>query len=110
VFARQNPRVKTMDSFEWDDDKNNLNIKKHGIDFEDAISIFLGFMLEHEDDRFDYGEVRILALGEVGGTVIAVVYTMRGESCRLISARKAKRNERDAYYQAVSAQPPDGTD
>lgn len=99
-----------MTLFEWDDEKNNLNIIKHGIDFDDAISIFLGFTLEREDDRFDYKEVRFIALGEVGGTVLAVVYTMRGESCRIISARKAKRNERDAYHQAVSAKPPDGTD
>jgi uncharacterized DUF497 family protein len=99
-----------MDEFEWDDNKNLANIEKHGIDFEDAISVFLGPTLEAPDDRLDYGEVRIISYGEMNGRVVAVVYTMRGDICRIISARKASRDERTKYYSAIAAQPPDRSD
>lgn len=100
-----------MSEFEWDSNKNCTNIAKHGIDFDDAISIFLNSTYEREDDRYlTYTEVRIVAYGETSGHVLAVVYTMRGDVCRIISARKANRNERDAYYAAISERPPDWSD
>jgi len=99
-----------MNSFEWDEQKNLINIEKHGIDFEDAISIFLGSTLEAADDRFDYGEARVVAYGKTNGHVLAVVYTMRGDSCRIISARKANKDERNAYYAALFERPPDRSD
>lgn len=92
--------------FEWDDSKNQSNIAKHGIDFIRAKEIFDGFMLETLDDRFDYGETRLLAIGEAGGLIIAVVYTLRGQAVRIISARKANGNERRAYHQAQAGRSP----
>jgi hypothetical protein len=91
-----------MFSFEWNESKNLINLEKHLIDFEDAIAIFLGPTLEVEDDRRDYGEVRMIALGETMGYVLAVVFTIRDDVYRIISARKANRNERNAYYAALS--------
>ena len=99
-----------MISFEWNETKNRENIEKRGIDFEDAISIFDGNTLERVDNRFDYKEVRIIAYGVVAGHVLVVVYTMRDDVCRIISARIANRNERGKYYAAHPERPPDRSD
>jgi uncharacterized DUF497 family protein len=72
---------------------------KHGIDFEDAIGIFNGRILEEVDARRDYGETRIIAIGVVEGRELVLVYTMCGQICRIISARRARRDERRAYRQ-----------
>ena len=93
-------------AFEWDAAKNAANIAKHGIYFEDAIRIFDGPVLERADDRRNYGEVRIIAFGGVDDRELAVVYTMRGERRRIISARRAHSRERKAYREAYSKQPP----
>jgi uncharacterized DUF497 family protein len=87
--------------FEWDLAKNAENLARHGIDFEDARRIFDGPVLERVDDRFDYGEERIIAIGMVDGRELYVVYTMREKRCRIISARRVTRHEREAYYQAL---------
>jgi uncharacterized DUF497 family protein len=67
-------------AFEWDAAKNAANIAKHGIDFEDAIQIFDGPVLEKADHRREYGEARIIAFGAVDDRELAVVYTMRGRA------------------------------
>lgn len=92
--------------FDWDNNKAESNLKKHGIDFEDAIYIFDGHTHEWEDDRHDYGETRFVALGLLDGRVLAVVYTDRDDVRRIISARRAKRHEQRAYYQTLARQPP----
>ena len=76
-------------AFEWDTAKNAANIAKHGIDFEDAIRIFEGPVLESPDERHDYGEVRIIAFGVVDARELAVVYTTRVGRRRIISPRRA---------------------
>jgi uncharacterized protein len=86
--------------FEWDAAKNAVNIAKHGIDFEDAIRIFERPVLEKVDDRRNYGEVRIIAVGAVDDRELAIVYTLRGERRRIISARRAHSHERKAYHEA----------
>lgn len=83
--------------FEWDEAKCQSNLKKHGVDFADACHIFDGDILEIEDIRSSYGEERFLAIGILGDQVLAVVYTVRGETIRLISARKATRDEKEVY-------------
>ena len=88
--------------FEWDADKAEANLRKHGIDFRDAIAIFDGSTLEQEDARFDYGETRVRAIGTLGSFLITVIYTMRGEVCRIISARRANSNEHKAYGEGQS--------
>lgn len=62
-----------------------------------------GFTIEFEDRRFDYGEIRIIALGEINGRVFACVYTKRGGIYRPISVRAANRKERNVYHQAKSS-------
>ena len=88
-------------NFEWDGDKNAANIEKHGIDFSDAKRIFEGPTLERIDDRKAYGETRIAAVGIVENRELFVVYTTRGQTRRIISARKANRHERKAYHEAT---------
>jgi len=87
--------------FEWDPEKNEFNIVKHGIDFQDAVEVFEKAHLERVDDRFDYGEERLIVFGEMGHQVIAVVYVWRGERRRLVSARRATRAETKAFLEVL---------
>ena len=90
------------EEFEWDEKKRLANIRRHAIDFEDAIEIFIGDIVTVEDERFDYGERRFMSLGLLRGRVITIVHTERGETTRIISARKATKNEQIAYFKYVS--------
>jgi hypothetical protein len=89
-----------MSGFEWDEAKNRLNRQKHGISFQEAVTIFEGPVLSLEDAGV-HGEIREQSFGLLGGiVVICVIHTDRGGVTRIISARKATRNERklfDAY-------------
>jgi len=87
--------------FEWDEAKCQENLSKHGVDFLRAALIFENAIIERVDDRENYGEERLVALGEVEGAVYRVAYTLRGTRIRIISAMKASRNEQKTYYQAV---------
>ena len=85
--------------FEWDENKNAQNLKKHGISFEEAQEIFDGIVFTAIDERFDYGEIREISIGAIQGLVIVtVVHTERNQLIRIISARKATRQERETYY------------
>lgn len=88
--------------FEWDAVKNDTNIRKHGIDFNDAKDIFHGFALTVKDDRYDYPERRFITLGLMFEHVIAVVHTETADKIRIISARKATKYERHEYFKQVS--------
>src|ERR1700730_6227899 len=88
--------------FEWDEAKRLSNILKHGVDFVDAIGIFTSRFEETEDLRHDYGERRTRTFGEIGGQVLHVVSTWRNDRRRIISARRARRNERRAYYAGIA--------
>ena len=83
--------------FEWDEAKYELNLEKHKVDFYDAILIFENDTFEVIDDREDYGEIRINAIGYVDDEFYVVTYTWRGETMRIISARKAGRRDRRKY-------------
>ena len=86
--------------FEWDENKNRENIKKHEISFQIAKTIFLRNTVDYEDDRYDYGELRYIALGLLAnGVVISVAYTERNNTIRIISARKATKKEQQIYYE-----------
>lgn len=88
--------------FEWDDEKAAANFAKHHVSFLTAAEIFDNETLERIDDREDYGEVRYIALGRVETDIYRVVFTWRGESLvRIISAQKARRDEREIYHCAV---------
>lgn len=89
-----------MLQFEWDKDKNGKNIEKHGIDFQDAITIFDDDdRIEALDGRNNYGEERLQVIGEAKPGVLFVVYTWRCSNTvrRIISARTASIKERTLY-------------
>ncbi|MBR8835411.1 MAG: BrnT family toxin [Stigonema ocellatum SAG 48.90 = DSM 106950] len=93
--------------FEWDEEKNRVNITKHGIDFELALVVFDDpDLLTRVDDRFDYGEAREVSIGQMPlvtqGQVIMVlvVHTERNGITRIISVRKATKQERRLYEEA----------
>ena len=87
-------------AFEWDEAKNQANIRKHGVSFLTASRIFGGPVLTWTDDRKDYAEVRHISIGRVDmGAVIVVAHTDRDGHVRLISARPASRRERQAYHE-----------
>ena len=91
--------------FEWDEEKNKTNIRKHGLDFADAWEIFTSPMLVTLDDRQDYGEDRWIGIGLVRARVVVVVYSEREEEViRIISMRKALSHERTKYEKAIRDQ------
>lgn len=94
--------------FEWDSNKNRANLAKHGIDFDDAISIFEGPVFEQIASKRGYSEIRFMAFGVAKGRVLAVVYTLRNTRRRIISAKRVSRRERKEYRQAFPEDPAHG--
>ena len=86
---------------DWDEKKRLSNIAKHGIDFAVAASIFDGAFVEFSQRQREYGEERIGALGRREEEIIFVEYTWRGERRRIISARRARRDERERYHKGL---------
>jgi uncharacterized DUF497 family protein len=84
--------------YAWHPAKRATNLARHGIDFADVPPVFDGPLLELRDDRADYGEERWLAVGLLGDVEVAVVYVDDGDVRRLISARRATRHEREAFW------------
>ena len=91
--------------YEWDPAKDALNRRKHGLRLEDGIPALEDpARIFWPDDRFDYGEERILTLGRGQGRVLAVVSAEKAnlddgeEIIRIISVRKAVKREQEAYY------------
>jgi len=84
--------------FEWDEEKNETNIRLHGIDFADVPAVFNGPVLTDLDDRIEYGEDRWISIGMLAILTVVIVWTERdSDTIRLISARKANRYERQRY-------------
>ena len=85
--------------FQWDQNKNNTNIKKHGIDFIDAIEMFEHPLLASIDRRINYDEERWVGIGILKGIIAVIVYTEDdyNDSIRIISVRKATKNESEKY-------------
>ncbi len=83
--------------YQWDQNKASSNKSKHGIEFADAISVFADDLaITLFDERF--AEERFITLGiDAFNRILVVVYTIRDEEIRLISARKATKNERRQY-------------
>ena len=88
--------------FDWDEEKNAANIRKHKIDFSDVPPIFASPMLMELDERLDYGEDRWTGIGILSSMVVVVVFVeRRQDTTRIISARKANQHERKKYEQAI---------
>jgi uncharacterized DUF497 family protein len=89
--------------FEWDEAKRRSNLRDHEIDFAavEKEKIFAGETVTRLDDRFEYGERRLLTLGLLKGEVVAIIHTETEEVVRLISVRKASKNEESIYFKEV---------
>ena len=87
--------------FEWDKNKRLINLQRHGIDFADVPQVFDNERRTIIDDRFDYDEVRFFTLGLLNGRIIAVSHTETDDAVRIISARKADRNEQTKYFKEI---------
>ena len=84
--------------FEWDPQKNDTNLANHGLDFEDAPSIFRLPLRISLDQRDDYGEDRFIGLGLLDGRVVVIIFTEPSTTTiRIISLRKALPHERKIY-------------
>ena len=83
--------------YQWDKNKATSNLKKHGIEFADAVSVFSDELaITIPDNRFD--EERFVTIGtDVFGRILVIAFTWRSEDIRLISARLAERRERKQY-------------
>lgn len=84
--------------FEWDDAKARSNFDKHGVAFNDAVQVFEDFD-RHEFDvtRERDNERRFKAIGRLRGQLFTVVFTVRGDVCRMISARRSNTREEREY-------------
>lgn len=85
--------------FEWDDDKANSNLKKHGTSFEEALSVFDDKLsVTIADELHSFAEYRFVDIGmSSSGRMLVVVYTEQGGAVRIISARKANKREIKDY-------------
>jgi uncharacterized DUF497 family protein len=86
--------------FEWDEKKNAINIRKHGIGFEEAVMVFFdpGHSEIYDNVHSGFFEDRRKVFGLAGPVPVMVGYTERNGRIRIISARKATRAEEEAYY------------
>jgi uncharacterized DUF497 family protein len=84
---------------EWDPRKDLENQRKHRVKFEDACRVFTDPFREVVPDDRGYGEERWIAVGRANSRMLVVVFTDRGDRTRIISARKADRDEEERYYE-----------
>jgi hypothetical protein len=84
---------------DYDPSKRAATLGDRGIDFEDAVEVFAGRTLDFPDDRFDYGEARMLSVGHLRGRMVVIVWAPRGATRRVISMRKANEREQARFGQ-----------
>lgn len=89
-------------NFEWDEDKRQSNLEKHGFDFVGIKALFEGETVTIFDNRFDYGEERFITFGLLDSRVIAVAHTETDTVIRIISVRKATKNEEINYFKKIA--------
>lgn len=88
--------------FEWDENKRQVNWQRHGIDFVGVCEVFDDpNAITILDDRFDYGENRFITFGLLNGRIVSVVHTEADEIIRIISVRKAEKDEQIEYYKQI---------
>lgn len=85
--------------FEWDAEKAKANLRKHGVSFEEAATVYGDpLSITIEDPDYNGDELRFVIIGQsyLGRTLVAI-HTERGDNIRIISARLATKRERQAY-------------
>jgi len=89
-------------NYQWDPVKSKTNVKKHGIEFADAVGVFDDADAITLEDMDSEGEQRFLSIGlDILGRIIVVAYTYRGDEVRVISARKATKQEVRIYEKRI---------
>ena len=88
--------------YEWDEAKRLSNIQKHGINFIGIERVFAGTTVTILDDRFDCSESRFISVGLLNGRVVVIARTETREVIRIISVRKATKNEEASYFKEIS--------
>lgn len=88
--------------FEWDEQKNQVNLRKHGLSFADAQEIFESPMITKLDPRADYQEDRYIGIGILRQRIVVIVFTeFDNELIRIISLRKALKHERSEFERYI---------
>ncbi len=87
--------------YEWDEPKRLANLHRHGIDFADVYQVFDFDRYLFEDDRFDYGETRWITFGLLFGQVVVIAHTETDEVIRIISVRRAEKDEQETYFKNI---------
>ena len=89
--------------YEWDENKRQENLAKHGLDFADAWQLFENPMVVWPDSRFEYVEDRWIGIGIMRTAVVAILaFTERDpDIVRIISLRKAMEHEKEKYEHTV---------
>ena len=89
-------------NYQWDPVKAKANVRKHGVEFADAIAVFDDPEAVTIEDPDSEGEQRFLSIGmDIFGRIVVVAYTYRGDDARLISARKATKKEVRIYEKGI---------
>ena len=88
-------------NFIWSEAKRQANLKKHGLDFADAVQVFSGPLVLFENNRADYGEQRMIGIGLLDSLVVLIVHVESDHEIRIISMRKADRDETNIYYRNI---------
>ncbi len=88
--------------YEWDEEKRQKNLDKHGFDFLGVETVFENLRYTIIDDRFDYDEVRFVTVGILGNHIVTVVCTETENRIRIISVRKATKNEQQKYFKEIA--------
>ena len=89
--------------FDWDENKNIDNIRKHNVSFQEARTVFKSHELTEKDDLHSQDEQRYKTIGcSAKGRLLIVIHTYRGDVIRIISARKANTLEIENYYEYFS--------
>lgn len=81
----------------FDPAKRDRALAERSLDFAAAADVFAGRVLQFEDNRQDYGEVRFVSVGELAGRMVVIVWTPRGADRHIISMRKANDREQAKY-------------
>ena len=84
--------------YTWDDTKRHKNLNKRGLDFAEAEKVFKGPTFTFEDNRINYGEQRLVTVGLPGDRVTVIAHTETEDEIRIISMRKANKNERHLFF------------
>ena len=82
---------------QFDPAKRDATLIERGLDMAEAGRVFDGPHLTFEDDRFAYGETRLITIGHLDGRMVAFAWTRRGTACRVISMRKCNVREQALY-------------